>query len=247
MRSSIYAKWVRSHKFQAYLVIPAMLNLVLIILYFSDSHMLQSLVAPRIYGMDSISANKVGALELIQAFILVCALFFGIRCLLGGQGLVVKLVTAVILGLTVFVFLQELDYGSHYREYFNRPPVPVRMSSIAPAAAPQAPSEAERVASQFGLAICGGVVLLYLLAPMIPVGRNRTLRLLVPNFWLASGAVLSALLFFLVWHLYRQGHSVIEGVPGNLDQDLGEFLQLNVYYYLLMYLTSLHERIVIRQ
>lgn len=247
MRSSIYAKWVRSHKFQAYLVIPTVLSLVLIFLYFSDSRMLQSLVAPSIYGLDSISANKVGALELIQMFILLCALFFGIRCLLGGQGVMVKLASAVILGVTVFVFLQELDYGSHYREYFNRPPPPVRVSSVAPLPAAQPLSEAERVASQFGLAVCGGALLIYLLTPMIPVGRNRTLRLLVPNFWLTSGAVLSGLLFFVVWYLYRQGHSVIEGVPGNLDDDLGEFLQLNVYYYLLMYLTSLHERVVARQ
>ena len=247
MRSSIYARWVRAHKLQAYLVIPGAVAAVLILAYFSGSNLLQSLVAPSFYGVDIISAGKVGALELLQLALLAGVLFFGLRCFFGSEDMVARLVLLVLLGAIVFVTVQEIDYGSHYREVLNRPPAPVRVSSWDPIAQPEAPPEAEQVASRFTGMVCALVLLAYLLLPMIPLGRNRTLRLLVPSPWLSAGAVFTALMYWIAWHLDSNGHSIIEGRAGWLSYDLYEFLQLGVYYYLLLTLAELHERIVARQ
>lgn len=245
MRSSVFARWVRSHKPQAFLVLPGILGLVLMGMYFSGSAMLQQVVAPTFYGVSVVSATKVGALELIQAFLLLCVLFFAVRCLMASRNALSSLIAVAIIGAAGFVLLQEIDYGAHYQAVFDRPPEPVRVSEWDPIAR-EAPPEAELLANRINLILSGVALALLMLAPFFPQGRNRTLRLVVPNGWLTAGAVLAALLFWLAWHLETTGLSVIEGLPGPLSHDRVEWLQLGVYYYLLLFLTGLHERLIAR-
>ena len=126
MRSSIFGRWVRSKRFLSYVVLPSTCSLLFIIMYFSGSSFLQGLVSPVYYGLDHQIWTKFGLLELAQLFLLLCIMFFGLRCFLSTKQASVGIVVASILLLTLFVLLQETGFGKHYMDYMNKPVPPAR-------------------------------------------------------------------------------------------------------------------------
>ena len=93
-----------------------------------------------------------------------------------------------------------------------------------------------------------GLLTGFVLAPLLlSSSRNPIMRLLVPSRWMIATVVLIVLLSVLAHYLDDAGHSMIAGKPGNLDKNISEFRELNMYYLLLLYLAILHERIIARQ
>lgn len=247
MRASVFAKWVRAHKFVAYVGLPAGVGVVMILLYFSGIGFLQNVVAPAFYGVDMVSSTKVGALELLQLVLLLGVVFFTVRCLMMCTSTAARILYLLILGGVLFVLYQETDLGSHYSEYLNRPPPPVRQANYGPFEQRPPPPEAEIVASQFNLIANGAVLGLMLVLPLLQGGHNRTLRLLIPSGWLSLGVLTVGSVFYLAWHLNERGFGMIDSAHGALRYDIGEFLALGMYWLLLLTMSAQHERNVARQ
>ena len=70
MQSSVFAKWARGHQFDSHVVLPAVMSLLLIAMYFSGNAYLQQLVAPKFANMPLFSAREFGILEILQNILL---------------------------------------------------------------------------------------------------------------------------------------------------------------------------------
>ena len=119
MQSSIFARWARGHRFESHVVLPAAISLLLMAMYFSGNATLQNIVAPDMENMPLFSAREFGALEMLQNFFLLCIGFYSIRCFMATGDSWVRLVTLLLFFISVFVFLEEIDYGAPFIEYFT--------------------------------------------------------------------------------------------------------------------------------
>jgi hypothetical protein len=242
MRSSIFARWVRSKRLLAFVIVPSSASLLMILMYFSGNSYLQGLVSPAIYGVDHQVWTKLGVLELSQVLLLLCVLFFGLRCLLATKQVAVGILVLVIMLIVVFVLLQETGFGAHYVEYMNKPMAPARYTtSERPVADMQ--SQSEQVATMINASGAAVLLLLFLVLPVFSSSRGRFLRMVIPGPSFSLGALAALLMYWIAWKLESNGHGIIEGYRGALSYDLFEFLQFSVFYLLLLYMAILHERI----
>jgi len=248
MQSSIFAKWARGHLFDSHVVLPGVLSLLLMAMYFSGNAYLQNIVAPSMVSMPLFSAREFGALELLQNFFLLCIIFYSIRCFLTARDLVVKLVALSLILISVFTLLEEIDYGAHFIEYFTGEHGSLAQETWNRNWHNKINSSGVQNVSYLKLAANIGILSGFVLAPLLlSNARNRTIRILVPSRWMIATVVLIVALSFLAHYLEDAGHSMIGEKPGNLYKNLSEFRELNMYYLVLLYSATLHERTIARQ
>ncbi len=248
MQSSIFAKWASRHHFESHVVLPAVISLLLMAMYFSGNVYLQNIVAPSMDNMPLFSAREFGALELLQNFFLLCIGFYSVRSFMAARDLWVKLFALLLLLISVFTFLEEIDYGAHFIEYFTGEHGSLAQETWNRNWHNKISTSGVQNVSYLKLASTIGLLAGFVLAPLLLSNvRNRTIRLLLPSRWMISTVVVMLLLGFLVHYLDDAGYSMIGDTPGNLYKNLSEFRELNMYYLFLLYVAILHERIIIRQ
>jgi hypothetical protein len=217
-------------------------------MYFSGNAFLQNIVAPDMDSMPLFSAREFGALEMMQNFFLLCIGFYSIRCFLAARDIWIKLVTLFLFLVSVFVLLEEIDYAAPFIEYFTGV-----HGSLSPEEWDRNwhnKTNASGVQNVSYLKLIANIGLLtgFVLAPLLLSGvRNRTLKLLIPSRWMVATVILVVLLSLLAHSLDDAGHSIIAGKPGNLEKNISEFRELNMYYIFLLYTALLHERVIARQ
>lgn len=255
-------------KLFVYLVAPVLVSLVLMGLYFSGHVVLQRIVAPKLPPLPPDAWREFGLLENLQNLILLG--LFGVAC----AGVARKRLRfeqaawAVIAAGTLFVFCEELDYGTHHRAYLAReggfqwfqPMTEWPGELIA-----QIDLEAEPV----NLHNKPGVDKLFKKASDLLTGLFFGLfplaALRMKNAWVRYAApdkyvVLTVLAMFLlrsVTHLLGDLEKASVGdmrgllaladtasitmtrEPGAISQNLSEFRELNFYYILLVYCAEL--------
>jgi hypothetical protein len=245
MQSSIFAKWARSHRFDSHVVLPAVMSLLLMAMYFSGNAYLQNIVAPKMDSMPIFSAREFGALELLQNFFLLCIFFYSVRSFMAGQCAQIKLVALLLASISVFAFLEEIDYGAHFIEYFTGQHGSLAQENWNRNWHNKTSSSGVQNVSYLKLATDIGMLSGFVLAPLLLSRvRNRTIRLLVPSKWMIATVFLIVLLSLLAHYLDDAGHSMIGNIPGNLHKNVSEFRELNMYYLLLLYVAVLHERVI---
>ena len=248
MQSSIFAKWAHGHKLDSHVVLPGILSLSLMAMYFSGNAFLQNIVAPSMDNMPLFSAREFGALELLQDFLLLCIIFYALRSFVAASDLWVKLIALLIVLLSVFTFLEEIDYGAHFIEYFSGEHGSLAQETWDRNWHNKTSASGVQNVSYLKLASNIGMLTGFVLAPLLLSStRNPTLRLLVPSRWMIATVVLIVLLGFLAHYLDDAGYSMIGATPGNLYKNISEFGELNMYYLFLLYTAVLHERIISRR
>jgi hypothetical protein len=226
-------------------LLPAGFSLVMIALYFCGVQALQSLVAPTLEGMQSYSWREFGALELLQNFILLCLLFYLVRCLRMADRLSVMVVLVILTGLVTFVFLEEIDYGAHLLDLFTGRPPNLSPDNWDRNLHNRTLPSGEQVASYLKLA--GNILVLggFVIAPLVfGDSRNRTIRLLVPSKWVIATVAVAIGVSWLAHTFDDHGFGIINDVQGNLHLNISEFREACVYYLFLVYAAALHERLV---
>jgi hypothetical protein len=244
MKSSIFAKWASGHQLGSHVVLPGVMSLLLIALYFSGNDYLQQWVAPKIDNMPLFSAREFGALEILQNILLLGIVFYAARCLVAAGDWWVKLAALFLVMVSVFTFLEEIDYGIHVVEYFTG-----EYGSLDPEGwnrnwHNKTGADGVQNVGMVKLVAKIGLLSGFVLAPLLLFSsRNRTIRMLLPSRWTIATVVLIALLSVLAHYLDDAGYSVICGEPGNLHKNISEFRELNMYYLMLVYVAVLHERV----
>ena len=248
MQSSIFARWARGHRFESHVVLPAAISLALMALYFSGNSFLQNIVAPDLDNMPLFSAREFGALEMLQNFFLLCIIFYSLRCSIATKDTGVRVISLLLVLISVFVFLEEIDYGAPFIEYFTGVHGPLAPETWDRNWHNKTNATGVQNVSYLKLISNFGLLTGFVLAPLLlSSSRNPTMRLLVPSRWMISTVVLIVLLSLLAHYLDDAGYSIIAEKPGNLDKNISEFRELNMYYLFLLYLATLHERVIARQ
>jgi len=248
MRSSVFGKWVLSHPFKAHIVLPGLLSVVLVAMYFSTVPTLQNLVAPGSGSAGAFALAGRGALELLQVVLLLCIFFFIVRSLMASREWPVRIWALLLLLGAAAVFMEEVDFGSSLISVFSGQGLPTAAPSWEGVPAAGAPLAPETLAAYVKLAGSVLVGLFFVLAPvMLAHSRNRTLRTVAPSPWTIATVMLAIVLGQLVRFLQGANLGTIKGVQGPLVYDLAEFRELLVYYLVLVYVASLHERVIVRQ
>lgn len=248
MKSSIFAKWARGHRFESHLLLPGLVSLALLAMYFSGNPYLQNIVAPTMDNMPLFSAREFGALEMLQNFLLLCIVYYSVRSFMAAGDLWIKMVALFLIFVSVFTFLEEIDYGAPFIEYFTG-----QHGSLSPETWSRnwhnktGPTGVQNV-SYLKLATDIGLLFGFVLAPLLLSSvRNPTIRILVPSRWMISTVILVVLLSMLAHRLDDAGYGMIGKTPGNLYKNVSEFRELNMYYLFLLYTAILHERLVARK
>ncbi len=246
MQSSKFGRWARSNQFKSHVVLPGGLSLLLMAMYFSGNTYLQNIVAPTIENVPLFSAREFGALEILQNILLLCIIFYSVRCLLAAGNAWVRFIALSMVLVSVFTFLEEIDYGVHFVEYFTG-----EYGSLAQETWSRNwhnKTNSTGVQNVSYLKLAAKIVMLagFVLAPLLlSSARNPVIRLLVPSKWMISTVVLIVLLSLLAHGLDDAGYSIIGETPGNLYKNVSEFRELNMYYLFLLYVVTLHERLIL--
>ena len=180
----------------------------------------------------------------LQNLFLLGICFYATRCFFATNDSLAKLFSFLLLLVSIFILLEEIDYGAHYFEYFTG-----EHGSLAQEGwdrnwhnriSPTGVQYASYLKLLADVAILAGFVIgpLFFRESRIPL-----VRLLVPSRWMISTVVLIVVLSLLAHSLEDSGYSIISGVHGNLDKNISEFRELNMYYLFLLYTTLLYQRI----
>jgi len=248
MRSSVFAKWARGHRFDSHLVLPAVMSLVLIGMYFSGQTYLQNLVAPTMKTMPLFSSREFGMLEMLQNFLLLYICFYTIRCFLAASNVSIKVFALMLTILAVFTLLEEIDYGAHFFEYMGGQHRSLDVENWDRNWHNKIGSGGVQNVSYMKMAVNVAILAGFVLGPLLlGNSRNPVIRILVPSKWMIATVVLIVLLSQLAHWLDDAGHGVIDGVAGNLYLNISEFRELNMYYLFLLYTALLNERLIDRK
>ena len=248
MQSSVFAKWVCEHRLIAHVVLPGVLSLLLMALYFSGNSILQNIVAPKMDSMPVFSAREFGILEMLQSFVLLFIVFYSVRCFMLASDFWIRLVALCLVFISVFTFLEELDYGAHFIEYLTGQHGSMAQETWTRNLHNRLGPGGTQYGDILKIICYVGVLTGFVLAPLLLSSvRNRTIRLLVPSRWVISTVVLVALLGVLARDLENSGYSMIGESQGVLYKNLSEFRELNLYYLLLLYTANLYERIIVQK
>lgn len=245
MRSSVFGKWVLKFPIKAHILMPALAGLALMGLYFSHVLLLQSFVAPPVNAAGQSFMGGLGALRIVQAFILLCTMFFLGRGLIATRSWPARVVLVLLLLAVVSITLEELDFGTSLASLISGQPLyaPAADGSFDPSQA-----AGEQIAGLIKLGASAAVLALFVLAPLLMApSRNRTVKMLAPSYWVLATVAVAVVISRLAAMLNNAGLGEIQGVPGALTHDIAEFGELIVYFLLLVYAAALHERIIARE
>ncbi|MCP4046884.1 MAG: hypothetical protein GY732_12965 [Gammaproteobacteria bacterium] len=227
---------------------PGIISLSLMAMYFSGNAYLQNIVAPTMDTMPLFSAREFGALEMLQNLFLLFVIAYSVRCLLAAHKRWVKLVAFVLVLISVFTLLEEIDYGIHFVEYFTGQHGSLAQETWNRNWHNKTNADGTQYVSYIKLAASIALLFGFVLAPFV-LSRtgNSVIQLLLPSKWMASTVILLVSLSFLAHWLDDAGYAIIGEAPGNLYKNVSEFRELNMYYILLLYTATLFERINTRQ
>jgi hypothetical protein len=247
MHSSGLAEWALGHRLIAHVVLPGTVSLVLMGMYFSGNSFLQSMIAPMMETVPRFSAREFGLLEMLQNVLLIGVCIYSIRCFMAADGLLLKSFALFLIVIGVFSFLEEIDYGAHFVEYFTG-----QYGSLNPETwdrnwhnrtGPGGVQNVSYMKFATNIMVFAGFVLGPLL---LGKSKNRLIRLLTPSRWMISTVVLILLLSVLAHWLDDSGYAFISGTDGNLEKNISEFKELNMYYLFLLYTVYLYGRLTVR-
>ena len=245
MKPSNFGKWAVSHPLGSFVFLPAVLSLALMAMYFSGNVHLQNIVAPTIDNVPLFTAREFGLLEMLQNLFLLCIVFYSIRCFIAARDIWVRTVALILVLISMFAFLEEIDYGTHFIEYTTGEYESLAQETWNRNWHNKISSSGVQNVSYINLAAKIGMLSGFVLAPLLLSRiQNRTVRLLVPSKWVVATVVLIVLLSLLAHFMDEAGHSYIGGTVGNLDYNISEFRELNMYYLFLLYVVTLDTRII---
>jgi hypothetical protein len=175
------------------------------------------------------SWREFGLLENLQHAILIAILVIS---LLAVRRKETKIEQAGFLGLaafTLFVFLEEIDYGLHYYEFIMN----ISWKDVAQVRNWHNQGDRTRL---FKIATDAGMILMFVIAPFALRGiQNRWVQYLIPDRWCLATMIAAYLIRTTAHSLQDAGF----GNPGSIDNNLSEFRELITYYLACIYVVNI--------
>ena len=228
-------------------MLPTALSLLMLGLYFSGIESLQSVVAPTLPGLHKFTWREFGALEQMQHLMLLAMVALSADTLFRTEERLLRIGCGLICAVFIFVFLEEVDYGTNFYEYVtgdNQPLSSENWNRNLHNRYTETGTEFEYFMKSASDAV---LVLAFVIAPFLLRGsRNKTIRLLRPTRWMAATVLLMAAFSVIAHALEDAGLGVIDGASGHLASNVSEFRESNIYYLFLLYIYELRLRVLSR-
>jgi hypothetical protein len=213
-------------KLAIYLFVPSVMSLALIGAYFSGVHWLQQIVCPRFDKVLYVnSAREFGLLENLQNVFLIAI------TVIAGLGVrrkkrTIEKAALILLALfTIFVFLEEIDYGLHYVE-LAKGVKPLEQAEVRNVHNRGDINKFMKKGSNIGLALFFVVMPLAFAKSRVPL-----LRYLAADRYAILTMVAMMLLSALAHALQDRGF----GAGGSIGKNISEFRELGIYYLSMVY------------
>jgi len=215
----------------AYCAVPAIVSVTLIGAYFSGVDLLQSIVSPNWDLPNRDAPREFGLLENLQNVCLIAIIAIAIRAAKRAHA-VHRFIFAGIGLFTVFVLLEELDYGLHYYElvtgWKSHDPEQVRnVHNIG---------DVDRFMKT---AMDATLILFFGILPLtLRRSENRWVRAYLPSVYCVLTLIVMLAMRTLAHGLQDAG----VGNPGSIEKNLSEFRELNTYYLAMLYIYDIAHR-----
>jgi len=208
-----------------YWIVPSVLMSVFMIFYFSEVPPLVSLICP--------PANREwGLLENLQLVIIFCILLLSIYAFLKTTNIIQKLGFIVIGCFTLFIFLEEMDYGKHFAQLIGGQTESYLMQYI-----PDKSIHGQgNNAINFKRIVKIMIILIFIISPFLKSRiKNPYLQYLIPQARIAIVAVLTIVVLYVPRYIVESGLRK----DGGLGRNIAEFSEVMMYYVFLIYLYQL--------
>ena len=220
-----------------FVVIPASVMALMIALYFSGVHSLQQIVAPTIAGLSPNSWREFGLVELLQDFCLLSVIGILLLAAYNKKGTVDGLLFFLGVLIFTFLFLEEIDYGIHFYEFFVGADSGVTVRNWH-----NQETDGEQNVKRFKQMVDGVMFLVFIVLPLV---KNKIpipfIRNIAPSRWFIAGFAVILLGAQIAHLLEDNGMGTIQGIEGNLSGNISEFRELGTYYFYVLYALQLRK------
>jgi len=203
----------------------------LLAMAFSGVRILETIVAmPYLERVALPSRREFGLLENLQNLLILVTLIVAVRFALRNRVFAARVIFGAIAAVSVFMLLEELDYGLHYYEFLAGVP-------------PDETAEVRNLHNQgisTPLKSTGDLLLVlgFVVAPLaLARVRHPWIRYLTPDRYF----LLTMLCAFIISRIGHSFEDVAETF--NFDKNIGEFRETVTYYIAMLYVTKLSGRI----
>ncbi len=208
-----------------YWVIPTITMSILLIFYFSGNPVLVNIVSP-------LENREWGILENIQLVIIFFIFLLSTYTFLKKNHFFQKLGFCLISAFSIFVFLEEMDYGAHFVELIGGNEAMILKQYI--------PSKnlhnQGNNAIIFKRSVKLMIVLIFMIAPLLRFKiKNPYILYLIPQ----PRIVIVTLLTVLVYYLPQKVVTLHLAIDGGLGINIAEFSEVMIYFIFLVYLQQL--------
>lgn len=210
-----------------YWILPSVVVGLCMVVYFFDVFGLAFLIAPDFN-------REFGVLENLQLAILLVLIIVLIRYWKGAEVAIYRWIFAVMFMGTVFVFLEEIDYGLHYWDYLSG------KSSLETKKETWDPNIVRNFHNQGKIAdyMKLGVYLAFILILVVPIVLKNRLSNLTWVSWIAPNPYfILTLISMLVLNnlaMYIDRHLKTSTLD-SLNSNISEFEEVFIYYIILLY------------
>lgn len=219
-------------KVTIYFFAPLALVLPMVFMYFSGVELLQNIISPEFEGLYGNSNRELGLLESAQNIVLLVIIVLLVRGLLLHKTWWLRAGIFVALCGAVFIFLEETDYGLHYKEFFTG------VTADEAAERRNWHNVGDRT-NRMKQLVDAGTVLWFVIAPFaLARSAHWFARVFVPDKYAALTLVAAFITRSLAHGLQDAG---FEG-SGTMSSNLSEFRELVTYYLGAAYLFDVSER-----
>lgn len=211
--------------------VPVVVSAVLMAMYFSGLRIFETIISmPYFEALHSNSRREFGLVENIQNLLLVAILVVTCRAAVQHRAMVVRLAFGSIFAGTLFMFLEEIDYGLHVYEVLTGVPPEETAKRRNFHNVDGRTGEMKRI----------GDVLMILYFAIAPFAMMRSSRPLIRYFRPDPYLVLTVIAASVMPEI---GHKLDDrGLGVGLQGNISEFREVITYYLVLLYTLDLSNR-----
>lgn len=205
-----------------YWIIPLLILIPLLIMYFSGVRWEQELVCPSVDW-------ELGIVENIQILLLLMILTVNFIAIFRKKHKIEKVIFSFLTLFTLFVLLEEIDYGAHFLRYFKGHSDTIFVEVTGKTNVHNLGNNAKL----FKRSIYPFMLILFIITPIFAHKfKNPIVRYLIPSKWFVVTAIITVFSYAVPRLLVDL--NILE--DGGFGVNIGEFSEIMVYYIFFLYL-----------
>lgn len=228
---------MKSSKLILFVALPALINLLVIGLYFSGVKKAQELIAPSIEWMPWDSWREFGIVEQLQNIYLLIAIILLTAAAIKNTLPLVKTAFFLSVFATLFVFLEEIDYGLHFHDLITGQPSEVEVRNWH-----NQRTLGEKQNVRYFKPVADALVILWFV--VFPLASNKVsylpIKSIIPSRWFIAGLAVAYIASRFAHYFSGLGLGEIDGVSGGLKGNISEFREASIFYLYMLYALQLY-------